>query len=233
MSIRQLGCVAIALCGCAWGSLAIDVQAAVTTYTERTAWLTAVGPLSGTENFNSFVADASFQNTVVALNNMTVTGTTGINGAATQKIDAPAFEFAGHYDWDGTAYLLADLDAPGQFFRIDFVTPVIAWGVDTLAMADVPRTTSINIYSASDSLLGSIAATSPDDNTTRKFYGFELSADAASYLIVQNSTGTNDAFSFDNIGFVTVPEPAGTVLALGALLGLRQARRRVRKKQSD
>jgi hypothetical protein len=230
MSIRQFGCVAIALCGCAGGSLASCVQAAVTTYTDRTAWLTAAGPLSGTEDFNSFVADATFQNVSVPLNNMTVTGTTGVNGAATQKIDAPAFEFADHYDWDGTAYLLGDLDGDSQFFRIDFLTPVVAWGVDTIAMADLPRTTSFNIYSASDALLGTIAATSPDDNSTRKFYGFELTSDSASYLVVRNSTDTNDAFSFDNIGFVTVPEPAGTVPALAAFLGLRRARRLLRKR---
>jgi hypothetical protein len=106
---------------------------------------------------------------------------------------------------------------------------VVSWGVETVGMADVPRTTNVNIYSESDVLLGSILASStPSGGNTKQFYGFDLTADAASYLVVQNTSGGNDVFTFDNIGFVQVPEPTGWLSSLGAGIALGIAARRRR-----
>jgi hypothetical protein len=206
--------------------LTAETFAAVVTYTNRATWLAAVGPLSGTEDFNSFAVDASFQGAPVPLNNMSVVGTTGFNGAQTQKIDALPLEFANYYSWDGTAQLLADLNTTNQHLRVDFTVPVFSWGVDTVGMADIPRTTRIEIYNASNGLLGSIQA-NDTTGSGKHFYGFDLTADAASYLVVVNPTDLNDVFSFDNIGFVTVPEPAGAValaIAAGVVGPLRRRR---------
>jgi len=198
--------------------VAADCQAAAVIYNNRAAWEAAVGPLSGVENFNSFAADTTFINSVVPLNNMTVTGSSGFNGSQTQKIDALPLEFSGFYDLNGTPQLLGDLQGSNQFVRVNFLTPVVSWGADEAGLADVPRTTRIDIFSTSNALLGTIPATSPD-NTSRGFYGFDLTSGAASYLVFTNPTGDNDVFGIDNVGFVTIPEPAELAMILGACLG--------------
>src|SRR5581483_8206367 len=126
-------------------------HAGITTFTNRATWSAAASP-NGAENFNGFGADATFQNTSVAISNGTVTGEPGSNGAQTNKIDAPALEFGGVYSIDGTSELLGDV-VGSQQFTINFTTPVTAWGADFKGVADGGRTTRIDVFDSTNTLL--------------------------------------------------------------------------------
>jgi len=210
-------------------------SAAFISYTNEAVWLGAVGPLSGTEDFNSFVTDTSFIGVSVALNNMSVIGTSGANGVLTQKIDALALEFTGFYDIDGTAQLLADLQGSVQNTRFNFTNAVTAWGADMRGAADVPRDTRIHVYDSLNNLLGTVFMSSPSGNNTLQFYGFQITGGAAaSYIVFTDNSDGNDVFGLDNIGFVTsnneVPEPTSLVLfGIGACSAAAGAVRRRRQ----
>ncbi len=205
----------LALC-----ALAASSEAALIQYSDRPTWLTAVGPLSGVEDFNAFGVDAQFRTATVALNNMNVSGGTGPNGTVTNKIDASPFEFGGFFS-DGTPYLLGDL-VSGVTMRVDFLSAITAWGADIQGIADAGRPTRIDVFDSFDALLGSVTLASLNQSEDQ-FYGFQLTGgDLAHYMIFVNSSTNNDTFGIDNIGFVSpapVPEPGSLVLfAIGGLL---------------
>lgn len=201
---------------------AAPAHAAVSTYTSFADWLAAVGGYS-TESFNGFNADVSIRNETVALNGMTVTGTTGPNGSRTQKIHAPPFEAGTGYNFDGTSYLFGDLDGPSQFIRFDLTAPVAAWSMETNGIGD-DRPTTISIYDAANNLLGSLLTGSTIPNE-KQFYGFALTGgQTASYVTIINGGTTNDAFGIDNVRFAaattTVPEPSTVALLAAGLLAI-------------
>jgi len=194
-------------------------------FTNRATWSAAATP-NGGENFNSFAVDTSFKNISLPIANGTVTGQTGANGAASNKIDAPPAEFAPNYIMDGTSYLLGDLTAP-QTLTITFTNAITAWGGDFKGVANVPRTTHIDVYDGANVLQGTVPMTSPASDTLG-FYGFTMTAGTtAKRLVFSNGTSDNDVFGLDNIQF-SVPEPSGAVM-IALFVPLVHSRRRFRR----
>ena len=211
------------------GSCPRAADAGFLTFADRATWQLAAGPLAGVETFNGFTADTSFQTNPVAANNMTFIGSPGINGTTTNKVDVPAFEIGGTLAYDDTAYLLGDATPTGPL-SIQFGVAVSAWGADFVGIAD-NRPTALNAFSASGTLIGSIALASDPTGRQKQFYGFATTGGDQVARITIVTAAINDVFGIDNIAFATpgaVPEPGSLGLLAGAL-GVALAARKLRR----
>ena len=208
-----------------------SARAALITYSSRATWAGAVGSPTGTEDFNEFVADASFISpSSVAADNMTLSAGTGLNGANTNKVDVAPFVEAG-YSGDGTAFAFVELTATATM-RIDFTAGVEAWGADFTGISDDVRVSRIDVFDASNALLGSIVAPTVAGTYNQRFIGFDLTgsdrADHLVFVFTNPSAAVNDAFGIDNVAFVTtnpVPEPTTLALLGDGLVAARRRRR--------
>ncbi|MEX0727025.1 MAG: PEP-CTERM sorting domain-containing protein [Planctomycetaceae bacterium] len=213
-------------------------EGAAILYTSRATWEAAVGPLSGTEDFNSFAVDTEFRTSSVALNNMTLTGETGNNGSTANKIDVPEFEKPKVYtplDVDGTNFIFGDL-ASSQEMEFDMTVDVTAWGVDTAGIAnDATMTTQMLIYDDSDTLLETYVFPTSNVADGIGFIGIRTTGgDVVGRIVFTNTSPFFDYFGLDNIGFATssveapgLPEPSSLVLlGLGTVGLLTLVRRR-------
>jgi PEP-CTERM motif-containing protein len=197
--------------------------ASITTFTDRTAWQTAVGPLSGQEDFQSFVTDTSFVGSPLSLNGMSVlaSSATVLNGAKTNKVDVAPFEFQGIYDVNGTNYLFVDVE--GALFangvssdvtvRVDFTAPVSAFGADFLEAGDTGNPLRIDLFGIGNVLLGTLT---PNTGVALEFLGFQADLGVqVSHMILRTrdaagaSISANDLIGIDNLGFVAASGEGG------------------------
>ena len=228
-SPRTRGSSLVAAAAAVFGFAGIVSQAAaqVTTHNNRVAWQAAAAP-NGGEDFNSFVADATFQNVAVPISNGSVLGEPGSNGGETNKIDVLPAELLATYIIDNSPLLLGDV-VSSQKITIAFTTPVTAWGADFKGISDggpTVRDTRISVYDNSNNLLGSVLTSSSNSGVDLQFYGFTLGAgQSASRLELRNLTTSNDVFGLDNSQFTLVPEPS-SALAVAAATGALLIRRR-------
>lgn len=195
-------------------------QAGFMAYTDAIAWNNAVGAVSGTEDFNAFAAGTVFHNTALEANNMRIQVTSSDYNLV---IGLPNTGFS----IDGSPYAMAVLRNP-DFMRIDFDTAVSAWGANFLGLGNELRNTSIKAFDKNDNLLGTITGSAPN-NIAVSFYGFAFdAAETAAYLTIQNQSNLFDAFSIDNVQYVTpsntpvsnTPLPPALALFATGLLGL-------------
>ena len=199
----------------------------VTTYTDRTSFNAAAGPVSG-QDFNGFATDATFQNVPLKVGDFTIVGT-GTAQLNRNFVDVSPFLFSTHGTGDGSPF--ADIlvaAAGGADVTLSFLSPILAWGADfgDLSQGNVQRT-SINFG-------GMTLVPTSTSQTAVRFFGFVSSTPFSSLTF--SSTGTNDGFGIDNVSYAFanaapmpgVPEPATWAMLLAGFGAIGFAMRRKR-----
>ena len=214
-------------------------------------WESAVGTISGTENFNNLFngnADISFNPpNSVAANNMTLTApgaTPNPLYLSRNMIDVAPFFAGGAGAIDDTPYVFGascsgafpchnphDLSQPVTV-SIAFDQAVRAWGGQLKYLGNGARIPLLNLYDSGDSLLYQIVVASESAEFER-FLGFvfnDASAVSRIEFTMQNEANFGEnPFGLDNVQFAfasQVPEPALLSLLIVALAGTRSLRRR-------
>jgi hypothetical protein len=205
----------------------IIAHAAIIAYTDRQTWAPAGGLVTGSENFNSFGSDTSFDGTSLALAAGMSIGSIGAVGTAFYNIvDVPPPETP-EGDVNGTAHAFV---AGGPFGSggsvtpfISFSSPVHAFGADFRNLNDNLLRTTIDVYNGS-TLLGSLNPSVLPVNNLR-FFGFAASA-GETVTQIRFRWNENDAYGIDNIEIAAVPEPATLALVGLTFAGLGFSRRK-------
>jgi hypothetical protein len=186
--------------------LPLELQAAVLTFTDRTAWEAAVSGTISTETFDNDIAHAD----VITFDNG-VTSTATPSGSSTGN-SVSSGVFNGRVD---SANMLPN---PG-FLTFDFGGLITGFGADFEDLDEGETTLNIGSLTFFAGLYSSIGG--PDG-----FFG--LVSDTAFSDIVLYSIGGDDIFLMDNMSTVsaTVPEPATLALFGFAALGVAARRRK-------
>jgi hypothetical protein len=212
---------------------ATNTNSAVIQYLDRTSWSSAVGTVSGTEDFSGFVSDTQFRTQTVALNGMSVSvdGVSQHLGTQANKIDVAAFEFPGSFDVDGSSYLLADIElaeSVGAFvpinLRFDFSNPLSAWGVDLASFANA-TSVQVEVFgpNPTDAALASFHFPHGSGSPVSDFFGFHITDGLlADHIVFSIAAGSGyETIGMDNIAYVSaIPVPAAIWLFGSGMLGL-------------
>lgn len=126
---------------------ALPAQAAFIEFTDRNAWLAAVGTTTGGEDFESFASDTSFSGGSVALSDGMSLGTMFNGGSYYNKVDVPAIQTV-ETDVNGSAHarLFHGLSAVPILPYLDFGGAVTAFGADMKNLNDDIARTSISLF---------------------------------------------------------------------------------------
>ena len=201
---------------------------AIIGYSDRASWLTAIGSVSGGEDFQSFVADASFDNTTIALADGMSIGTSGLIGqSGTNLIDVPPSNSGfGDLSIDGSSYAQLGSFAADKNIFIAFAAPVSAFAADFVGLNDNSVRTRIELFSG-DTLLDTLLPEGLPCCTTPRFIGFAGDAGETITEMRFVFNGVVDAFGVDNIEIAeAIGEPGVLALFALGLVGLAFARRR-------
>jgi hypothetical protein len=205
-------------------------EAAIVNYTNRTLWQADAGPISASENFNSFVLDTPFQASdgPLLLNSfsLVVVGPP----ASGNLVDVPPLTNA-PLDVNGTPFASCRADFDQYYVKLQFTSPVRAFGADftnqTLATGSFAEALNFDIYSSNDVLLGTIVPIKAEN----VFYGLiATGGEEAAYMIFRSTAegGENirSAWGIDNVNIVIISEPTAAVLTSFAALACGFVRRR-------
>jgi hypothetical protein len=212
--------------------VAPPVEGAIVQYTSRPLWQADSGPISASENFNSFTFDKQF---TVPSGPLFLNGFSLVDVGPTSSgnlIDVLPWT-NDSLDVNGTPFASCRADFGKYYVKLQFTSPTRAFGADftnqTLATGH-PNAEALNfdIYSSNDTLLGTIVPI----KAVNVFYGFiATGGEEASYMIFRSTEEggsiIRSAWGMDNVAIAFVPEPSSALLAVSifALLATRRSRR--------
>lgn len=199
-------------------TMAGTANASVVVFTDRAAFLTAIGGPVLTEDFNSIAGGTSIDNASVDLGAFSLI-LAGPNFGGEIDIFSPASQ----QDIDGTNTVSVESKL-GASLLFNFVSGIRAWGADFKSLNDSERRTDVKV--AGETLLLPIEPVSG----TLTFYGF---ISDSLFTEIEFEGVINDTYGLDNVAFSStvsaVPVPAalplfGTGLAVMGFVGWRRKR---------
>jgi len=199
-----------------------NVEAATISFSDRTAWLTAISGSIITEDLNSISADDFFTDDSRVLGDLTFTSTG--NAVVGILFDAIPGRFGANTGIDNTTFLSAAGLTSTSLLTIELSTAVTAFGFDTLNFDSGNEQAEIFINGNSVGFTGS-------SDGDIGFLGV-IDNSAFSTIEIRGAAGTVDVVAgFDNISYTTaaVPAPAAVWLLGSGLIGLIGMRKKSRK----
>lgn len=204
--------------------------AAVTIFTDRSAFLDAVNNLNGPitifeEDFNNVASDLDFHTSPLTVNGFSVVGTGSFDTGTVSLVDVASFIASGKQAVDGTAYARLQHQATptsqARGYEISFSDPTVAFGAD---VSDVEQANTNLLLSTGETI----------DLTTTGARGLQfigVTADTAFTSIQSLSSGSGDTVGMDNVISAQVPEPSFSGVCLGffALIAAAKRRRKLAK----
>lgn len=195
-------------------------QAALITYSDHTTWSTAAGSITGSEDFNSFVADIALSATPTALSGgMSVSS----QAAGGWNIDAAPFSNDFECDLDGTTRICG---SNSNVLTFGFASGISAFGADFSSLNDLADRTVFDLYNGA-TLIGSLG-TPQVPGQLDQFWGFVGNAGEIVTSIQTRRVGAGDTFGVDNVEIAgaAIPEPSIFALFGLGLAGLGWSRRK-------
>ncbi|MEO0531887.1 MAG: hypothetical protein AAF266_15130 [Planctomycetota bacterium] len=178
-------------------------QAELSIFTDRSAWESAVGQFQ-TEDFNSITTDTEIPADGLSFDALTISHEGSFNQPP--LIDLLPYEYSpGSGDIDGSARVNIAGMFSGASMTIEFDTPVIAAGFDTVNydVGDEEVEAFVGVTS-----IGSF----PELRDQTGFIGVISTGELFESIVIRHTPGDNDTFNaFDNVSFV-VPEPSTVLL---------------------
>jgi MYXO-CTERM domain-containing protein len=218
---------------------AILSAGSITTYTDATAFGTAVGAVS----VEDFTSTSHFPILGLTLNSMTDLPAIGITPGtilpgvtysttvgATQNEDDP-FNIDTASGYVGGVLDARTRDGINRPLIVTFTGPVTAFGFDTDGFYVPDYSITINFVTGPSDTI----TFSPANDSQLHFYGFASSAqDIVSATLTGSNSTTSNGFVIDNFTYTApattaTPEPSTWMLGASGLLGLASLRLRSRK----
>jgi hypothetical protein len=196
-------------------------NAALTVFTSRAAFETALSGGFTTETFNGVVGEPAFRTAPVTVGGLTLQGF-GSSQFDRNFIDQQPLQF-GVFNVDGTAVVNAVTALGTSGLTVTLASGVRGFGADFAAMQDGVFRTQI--------LFGSQAYTpSVTAGNVVTFLGIVSDTPFTTVTFQSASVSTSDGFAFDNVTFGNVangvPEPSTWAMMLVGFAGLAFASRR-------
>lgn len=201
--LLSISVISTSICAATAG-LVMPVDAAITVYTDRSAWEAAVGGTFLTEDFNA-IPDGPLQ--------------LGINDAG--LIDIRANGAIGQMRWSSGGLLGETISQDGQTQDLIFPTPVKAFGGD---WGDATTNSLLITIVGGETIQFDNYLSGFGDG----FLGVVSTASFTEARISDEGTSGNEVYFLDNVSFSQVPEPGTLGVALVALGIGRLGRRRRR-----
>lgn len=192
---------------------------AITVYTDRAAFLAALGGATLLEeDFESFSQDESFRTSTVDVGDFTIEQT-GADQDFRNTIDVQPLEFGGSEVNNGSKRVSAYVDSsPATGIKLTYDSPITAFGADISGVDLGGIAYQVNMQALATFNTGGVD----------QFYGFI--ADAPITMLQFIGVGGNEGFSFDNIVAASdteIPEPFTAGLVLAGLAGAAARRKSV------
>jgi hypothetical protein len=205
------------------GLLVSSAHAGVQSYTDRAAWELVAGPLSFSEDFESFQTDIDFSFG-------TISDPMGFSLSHTGQddfrnlIDVGPLDFS---DGNGTNSISAFVDGDGgDVVTLTADSSLLAFGFDVSSAAG-GEGASLELLGLGGTVLDSVTLTNGIDD----FFGFTASGpDVITGVRISGmgdgSVGPGEGFRIDNVAGTMIPAPgAAAIFGVGGLIASRRRRR--------